>query len=49
MIRAFLTSFIFGLVIIWAAHSHYQLQQSYNRCQAIIEQIHQHANNLGEF
>lgn len=48
MIRAFLISFIFGLLMISIAHNTYQTKQSISRCEQLIAQIHQHAENLKE-
>lgn len=46
MIKAFLASFIGGLLLISIAHNTYQMNQSLDRCEALVQQIHQHAENL---
>lgn len=48
MIRAFLISFVMGLMMISIAHNTYQTKQSVARCEQIIAEIHQHAINLQE-
>ena len=46
MIRAFLISFTFGLLLIFTAYNYYEMGKSLGRCQQIVQQIHQHAENL---
>ena len=46
MIRAFIVYFIFGLLCIWTAHSQYQISKSIERCEVLVQEIHQHAENL---
>lgn len=46
MIRAFLISFTFGILMISIAHNSYQMQKSFDRCEVLVQQIHQHAENL---
>lgn len=46
MIRAFLISFTFGLLIVWGVGNYIQMKQSLDRCQILVNQIHQRAENL---
>jgi len=46
MIRAFLVTFFLGFLMIYIAHNTYQTSQSKARCEQIVAQIHQHAENL---
>ena len=46
MIKAFLVSFTFGLVLIFTAHNYYETNQSLARCGQIVQQIHAKAEYL---
>lgn len=46
MIRAFLISFTFGILMISIVHNSYQIGRSMERCEVLVQQIHQHAENL---
>lgn len=46
MIRAFLISFSIGLALISIAHNSYQTRLSIDRCEQLVEQIHQRAEQL---
>lgn len=46
MIRGFLIGFIGGLLIISIAHNIYQMNRSFEHCEQLVQQIHQHAENL---
>ena len=48
MIRAFLLSFLMGLLLISIAHNMYQTRLSIERCEQLVRQIHQYANILGD-
>lgn len=46
MIRAFIVYFVFGALYIFSAHNQYQMSQSIERCEELVQEIHQHADNL---
>lgn len=46
MIRAFLISFVMGLLMISIAHNFYQMRVSISHCEQMIQEIHHHADNL---
>ena len=46
MIRAFLIAFVSGLLLIAIMHNAYQTEQSFKRCDQLIQEIHQHAEQL---
>lgn len=46
MIKAFLISFIFGLLIIFTAHNYYQMTKSLARCEQMVQEIHAKAEYL---
>ena len=46
MIRAFIVYFVFGILCIFSAYNQYQISQSIEHCEELVQQIHQHAENL---
>ena len=45
MIRAFIVYFV-GALCIFSAYNQYQISQSIEHCEELVQEIHQHAENL---
>lgn len=46
MIRGFIVGFLGGLLLISIMYNAYQTEQSFKRCDLLIKQIHEHAEQL---
>ena len=41
MIKSFFISFVLGLAVIFIAHNIYETERSLDRCEQLVEQIHE--------
>lgn len=46
MIRAFVISFVSGLILISIAHNYNQLSKSFDHCHQLVQEIHRKADYL---